>query len=452
MTNPPRSKTHSDPVRVAEILKMDRIAKMLENADIKGRNMLRAYRRKIEKGKGTARSVTAEGSDTMAETGSGEISDDESIITVPEEANPPPPPRPEPTTIEGFLNAIASLASKRSASPPVGGDLISGSKRIRLASAVESTSGIGEIEEVTVPNEVWDLHNSGCYTTLGLFTMESIRTLQDSAHTIKGVKAPIPLDAYGAKFGTTRVINVNSPGLTQEHNMSEPQWGFASKTMTLWSKRVKSDLILYNWLFNHFRWTSATRLSSGIDFNTMLAFDIHMRKKYHRAPFAFSAQRWQMDLMFFIQQREMEIRNRKDQETDSRSFRGRQDGQQGSSSSSYQTDSSKGKKSFRSGQTGGNGGGNRPPTCTLCLTEGHKVGECRATKRVDGKGLYAKVSADGKCLLSLVGNAVICLAWNIFGRASKACNSHDDNPAAHRCSACGSPEHHALAFACLKKN
>jgi hypothetical protein len=99
-----------------------------------------------------------------------------------------------------------------------------------------------------------------------------------------------------------------------------------------------------------------------------------------------------MDLMFFTQQRETDIRIKKDQESENWSFQGHQGFQQGISSSSYQADSYKGKKSFRSSQPGGNGGGNRSPTCTLCLTEGHKFGECRAPKRVNGKGLYAKAS------------------------------------------------------------
>lgn len=51
MTNMPESKT--DPVRIAEISKMDRIKKMLGNAEIEGRN-LKAYSRGFEKGRDAA--------------------------------------------------------------------------------------------------------------------------------------------------------------------------------------------------------------------------------------------------------------------------------------------------------------------------------------------------------------------------------------------------------------
>jgi hypothetical protein len=173
---------------------------------------------------------------------------------------------------------MLNIALKQSASPPAAGEASHGSKRICLASAIESTSSIGEIEKVSVPPEIWDLHNSGAYVPVGLFTLESIRTIQDSAPTVKGHKDLIPIG--DGTFTTAKIINPNSPGLTPEGTILG---GFASKTMILWAKDVKSDEVLYSWLLNHFRWVAAMRTASKIDFPTARAFDIEMRSRYHRS-------------------------------------------------------------------------------------------------------------------------------------------------------------------------
>ena len=455
-----RSKTHADPARVIEINRMSRVEKMVENAAITGRNALRALKRSIAKENAKEKAVAGTSGEGESETTTQDIdavSDDESVISIPEEADgPPPPPPPPPPPIPGMdalekmANAFLAAMGKRAASP-VSGETLHGSKRIRLASAVESTAGVGEVEDVKVPLEIWDLHNSGAYTPLGLFTLESIRTIQDCSHSLKGVKGPVPLDGQG-KFTMAKIINPSSPGLTQEVSMSEVQWSFATRTMVIWAGEVKSDEVLKSWLLNHFKWVAGMRVSGKTDFDTALAFDIDMRTRYHRSPFAFTTERWYTEYIFFVQQRE---KARRDAQEDHYRNRQQQGGSHSNSSyaggSSSSGDSSKGRKSFRSGQAGGNGG-EKTPGCPICLTEGHKVGDCKATKRADGKSLYAKLTADGKNLIAVAGGAFICLLWNIFGRSTPKCDHHSNNPAAHRCSACGSGDHHALSYACLKRN
>jgi hypothetical protein len=247
---------------------------------------------------------------------------------------------------------------------------------------------------------------------------------------------------------SVKIINPNALGITQESPMEEHQRDFASRTMTLCAKDVKSDEVWNRWLLFHFRWSSAMCTSSKIDFETMRAFNIDMRTKYHFSPFVFDPTRWQSDLTFFIQQREVQFRKELQE-----AQKGRQvfSNSNNSTSSSYSADSSKNKKPFQSGQAGGNS--SRTPTCPICLTKGHKFRDCRVLKRVDGKALYAKASGDRKGLLSITGGAVICLLWNILSKASSRCSTvHVDNPAAHRCAACSSPEHHTLSLTCLKKN
>ncbi|RXW12108.1 hypothetical protein EST38_g13745 [Candolleomyces aberdarensis] len=420
MSNPGRSKTHADPARCQEISRMSLVEKMVENAAIKGRNTLKALKRSMVKEKAVlvrAGSVSAgagvvgsAGAGTSRSAGTGisqaaeDISDDESLISIPEE--PDAVPQPELGALEKLTSVLLLAMGKRPASPSSSGDTLFGSKRVRLALAVESSSGIG-------------------------------------------IKGPVPLDSHG-KFTMAKIINPASPGLTQEATMTETQWSFATRTMALWAGEVKSDTVWQQWLLGHFKWVASMRVSGRIDsFETALAFDIDMRMRYHRSAFSFSPERWQSELVFFIQQRE--VRMRKDIQAEENRSRNRQQRDSNYTSSSGYGDSSKGKKPFRSEQAGGNGTA-KVPACPICLTEGHRVGECTATKRSDGKPLYAKLASDGKGLAAVVGGALICLVWNIFGRASPRCSEHGENPALHRCSACGSGDHHALSFACLKRN
>ncbi|RXW12012.1 hypothetical protein EST38_g13843 [Candolleomyces aberdarensis] len=150
-----------------------------------------------------------------------------------------------------------------------------------------------------------------------------------------------------------------------------------------------------NWLLNHFKWVAWMRVSEKADFNTALAFDIDMRTGYHRSPFIFLSERWYTEYIFFVQQQEKVRRDTQDElyrscQYQGRSYLGRP---------SYCSDTSKGKKSLRPGQAGRKSG-EKVPGCPICLTEGHRISDRKATKRADGKPLCAKITAEGKNLIA----------------------------------------------------
>ncbi|KAJ2929405.1 hypothetical protein H1R20_g7673, partial [Candolleomyces eurysporus] len=207
MTN--RSKTHTNPGRVAEISSMSRTAKIAENLAITARNGIKKVIRSL-KAKGVSPADLAKYMEGLEPKVNPDL-DVESLISLPEEENLPATSDP--------------------------------------AADFRQMVDVSQALDPVVAKEVDMLDHAGFYSHLGLFTREAIDFISFNANLIKTVRATIDVDR---KVTTIRVIDANHKQIPKEHLLSHRDWYGASTAQLVWAQNVRKDDLWAKWLFAHF--------------------------------------------------------------------------------------------------------------------------------------------------------------------------------------------------------
>ncbi|KAJ2922023.1 hypothetical protein H1R20_g15083, partial [Candolleomyces eurysporus] len=283
MTN--RSKTHTNPRRVAEISSMSQTAKIAENLAITARNGIKKVIHGL-KAKGVSPANLTKYREGL-EPKVNPDSDVKSLISLPEEEAPPA--ASDPTANFRQMVGKFTLAIQSSLQRPVSPSRELEStlaKKLKSACRPELDLDVSQALNPVMAKEVDMLDHAGFYSHLGLFTRDAIDFISFNANLIKMVRATIDVDG---KVTTIRVIDADHKRIPKEHLLSHRDWYSASTAQLVWAQNVRKDDLWAKWLFAHFTWCLSTYGTQGADydFTCILLVDITMRKKYHLQPFMF---------------------------------------------------------------------------------------------------------------------------------------------------------------------
>ncbi|KAJ8473852.1 hypothetical protein ONZ45_g16147 [Pleurotus djamor] len=195
---PARSKTHADPERMAVIAAMSIEQKVDENILISARNTIRDR-------------IRARSQDD------GDVSDNESLISIPDipdrDDTPPPPPRPEtpPATDlwRSVLKAVSptSLLSLLGSKRPSDLSYEERVKRLKTASVPEVSCAPGQVMVLPYCVEILELEANRSYVPLSLFTRHGQLVLADKLHQVRTVR----INSSRPGERKNLFINVDSP-------------------------------------------------------------------------------------------------------------------------------------------------------------------------------------------------------------------------------------------------